>query len=884
MDKESKKNPKRRARILVILLVVFIGIPLVYIGIALFGRISPGEVIPDSYDLYARVPDPVRLAGGILSHKTLPEIISRPEFAPLIPLVRGLGKSPLQEKPLIRFFFRGSMEGAVLQGDRILAAWDSGFLSPLLRFLPNLAGYFTIPGLYYVQAGKNSRFEYRPAQGQTLFIGPYRNLLIISNNPETFETVLAGRSRDGDLRGSGEKPLRAENYDAGILVSPDILRGTLSNQEPRIAAALGNLDFPSPVELTLSLAPKKLDLRISTPLLSSNPPLKELLEKNSPAPALMEKLPATTQYSTILSAGTLRQLYAAAAVFSGPEMEAGLRRADTSSRIYLGLSLEELLFSWPGEEFAVFGMEGRPDPVYAVQVKDEQKRQEVFDRAFRTLVVNENIRLNLDGMRIPRIELPDFLRSLLQLWNIRVPAPYYTILDGYLLVSESAETLLAAVRGIQKNEILPKTAAWRELSQSGPDKSSFNLYYSLDASLPFFLKGNTAVSALLSLYRQGLLRLSFEEGLALISLSVIPGSGGGVTPIPGYPLEIGGKPGNRVYGSTPGKAGENRLFLTRENSALALNPQDNSLREMDAGDPLWLIPAEGLNPRTAGDAAAWMVSVQGRVTLVNGNLEPQRGFPVITGLRISSPPAAHGGNLFLCGEDGKVYAVDTRGGITPWEQSFAAAIRSPPSFLSLPKSGRTYAAVYPKSFIGEIWLLETSGKALPHWPAPVSGIAFGSPLVFLRDNRVLTAFITQAGELSVFDETAAPLPPFPLEIEGIFFVQPVFDGEYLWLISAEGLLFKIGLDGTILYQQIPGLSVREEGYITTLDADGDKVPEVFVTGDGNALHGYSRNFRSLDGFPLPLWGQPLFADLNGDGKLECAGVGLDNKVYRWQFN
>jgi hypothetical protein len=207
--------------------------------------------------------------------------------------------------------------------------------------------------------------------------------------------------------------------------------------------------------LSLSLAPVKLDLRVSAAARSQDLSLKSILERNSPAPGLTALLPAETQYGTVLSAGTLRELYNAAAVCSGPEFETAMRRADRSSRLHLGLTLEELLFSWTGEEFAVFGMEGRPSPVYVVQFKDERKREEIFSRAFRTVAVNENIRLNLDGVRIPRVEVPEFLRALLRLWNIRIPSPYYTVRDGYLFVSESAETLLAAIREIQKNEILP---------------------------------------------------------------------------------------------------------------------------------------------------------------------------------------------------------------------------------------------------------------------------------------------------------------------------------------------------------------------------------------------------------------------------------------------
>jgi hypothetical protein len=300
-----------------------------------------------------------------------------------------------------------------------------------------------------------------------------------------------------------------------------------------------------------------------------------------------------------------------------------------------------------------------------------------------------------------------------------------------------------------------------------------------------------------------------------------------------------------------------------------------------------VIPAEGLNPKSPEEGSAWVVTTQGRVTLVNGNMEPVKGFPITTSLRISSPPAAWNGKLFLCDEDGQVYGIDGKGARTAWETRFSTALRSPPSFMTV--RNQHYAAVYPKSFFGEIWLLDASGTALSGWPADVSGIAFGSPLLFTVNESagkaadILIAFITQAGELSVYNEQAEMMPGFPMELPGIFYLQPVWDGESLWLISAEGLLFKAGLDGQILRQEIPDLSVREEGYITAADSDGDKVAEIFFSGEGNALYGYTRNFSSLDGFPLPVWGRPVFLDLNGDGKAECTGAGLDNKLYRWHF-
>jgi hypothetical protein len=122
-----------------------------------------------------------------------------------------------------------------------------------------------------------------------------------------------------------------------------------------------------------------------------------------------------------------------------------------------------------------------------------------------------------------------------------------------------------------------------------------------------------------------------------------------------------------------------------------------------------------------------------------------------------------------------------------------------------------------------------------------------------------------------------------MALEGVFFLQPVFDGEFLWLLSSEGVLYQVSPEAVVLQQKIPNLQVKEESCLVTADCDGDRIPEIFFSGEGNALYGYARNFSSLDGFPLPVWGRPVIGDLNGDGKTEIAGAGLDNRIYRWQF-
>ncbi|MDR2942169.1 MAG: hypothetical protein LBV17_06230 [Treponema sp.] len=888
---------KRLVKGLLVVFLILVFISAAWAVFSLVGRVKADALVSGSAIIRVNISNPVRLFDNIVSHESLNEISAVPSLSQAVSAINMLKEGPLLKNRLVRMAARGSVEAALLSGEggkpeTLVVVWDMGLFSPLLRIFPALSNFVSVKNLYYVNAGKNSRFEYRQ-KDKTFFIGPYRNLLFISDSSEVFESragFYEKTEEEKQLAGRQFSAIKPSSYDAAMLISTAFFSKLLSEQDANIAAILSNIDFDSDVEAGVSVYPQKIELRITTPLSSQKESLSRLLEDRSQAPGLAERLPASSQYATILSAGTLDELFQATLVFAGQEFEDTIRRADSASRTILGLSIDDLLFSWTGKEFAAIGLEGRPHPVYAVQIADERKRQEVFDKTFQSIALNENTRLSLDGVRIPRIEVPEFLQSILRKWDMFLPSPYYMVYKDYLLASESASALLEALRAMQRNDVLARTAVWRNIAGGRTAVSAFSLYYSLDLSMPFFLRKNTAISGFLSFYRQGLVRMSFDKGKADISFVLVPGSGSGVNLVNNFLVETRRRPSNRIYAS----ADDSKIFISAGDTVVSVNTADNNSVEMRGQDSLWIIPADGVGDKK--EINAWITSERGRVTLVNGELEPAQGFPVLTGLRLSSPPVAFNGRIYLCDEDGKVYAVDAKGAQTVWETSFTSPLRSPPSFITVDAKGgaRQYSAVYPKSFFSELWLLDQNGKALSGWPVQLSktdedgftenaGIGFGSPLLFAHNNRVHTAFVSQSGDLFVYDENAQKVSRFPVELDGVFFIQPVFDGTFLWLVSSEGNLFRVSMDGEVLYQNIAGFSVKEEGYITAFDCDGDKTPEVFITGEGNALYAYTRNFRSLGGFPLPVWGKPHFVPSQGNKKAEIFGIGMDWRLYRWQF-
>ncbi|MDR2073308.1 MAG: VCBS repeat-containing protein [Spirochaetaceae bacterium] len=862
-------------------------------------RLSPNSVIPDRFSAYVYISNPVALGSKILDHESLPELMVNPALASFTPALSHLRTSGILKKFWIRLALRGSLVAALAgPGQPLLASWDSAFLAPLLPLLPLAVRFMDIPNLDYIEEGP-PHFEYR-SEETVFYIGIRRNLLIISNNETLFLQAL---SSDGASYAS-KKPLTMKRQDISLLAVPETVISILAENNPLLTRVFARLQFPDTLEVGINIEPKQLDINVVSPVDTDNPAFDALLAKNSIPPSIMNILPGTTQYCTGLTGIKLQEIFQLAVEFQGLEFQNTFSTASRTAKTLLGLTVEDMLYSWTAEELAVFGLEDRPAPVFAIKIGDESKRKAVFDRIFRSIFLSEDSRMVLDGNRIPQITLPPPVNALLRIIQIDIPEPYYLVHENWLLISESPENILATITAIRQNQLLAKTPDWRKLSRTGENalsayeadpssgNASLSLYYSLNRSLPFFLRGGSAAASVLRMYRQGLFRVSVKDKILTLTLSVEPGVNKGLELVTGYPINLGRKAGNLVYEIMNHGKTESRLLLSRGNTALAFNPADHTIYELPGEDPVWVIPAEGLRPRTMKDGAAWVVSSRGLVTLVNGNMEAVAGFPVITGLRLVSAPAAKDGRVYLPAEEsggtGVLYTVDSFSRVLKLPGEFEALLSSP-SFLQESSEQKRkpeaapLMALYPKSFLGEIYLCDTAGKPRPGWPIQVPGIAYGSPLLFRAEDPVYTAFITMAGELFVYTEDGSVLPAFPLELKGVFYLQPAWDGSYLWVVSEEGSLYRIGLDGKASEQRAPDFSVKEEGYIGSADIDGDKVPEIFITGEKNALYGYAQNMVSIEGFPLPVWGRPVFADLDGDGNIDCAGAGMDNKLYRWRF-
>ncbi len=872
---------------LVVVIVIAVGLPLACAGISLIGRMDPASLVRPTRLAHIHVSDTVRAADRILAHEPLAEVLTDPSFASAAFATSWTRESGILRNPIVRFLGRGSLDVGAYADGSWLAAYDAGFVSPLLRALPLFAGSLRQYGIEYER--DSGRFVYGAGTRYEAYFATRANLLIASNKASRFETAMedamsqkgAEARESPDAVASERAKFKLTDSDVSVLVSSSDALKALSAADNEAIAFVRKIGMPDQIEIGLSVGEKRLDVDALLAVDPAKGGLEALLGRDSGIPESFAHLPSTVQYYTLLSAGSLEEDIAAARALEPARVDSLVERAESACKSLFGAGLSDLVYSWTGNEFAVLGIEGKPKPVFALRVKNEKKRKESFDRIFSSFAIDEDSSVVMGGMTIPRITVPDYLLGLLSIFGVEIPAPYYVAHDGFLFVSESPENLFAVVTNLRKNEALPRQEAWKRLTENRDMRSSMSLFYSLDRTTPFFMRGKTQVHRVLRIYRQGLASLSARDGMLRVSLSMVSGAGKGLTPVPGFPLELSGRTSGRVDGIEFAKKGQNRLFAILDGTrAVSVDPASGKVCELSGAESSWCVPAASLKPRDARDPSGWVASSDGTVTLVDGDMVPVAGFPVVLEARLIGAPAESGGKLYLPNANGGLSAVDSTGFVSPVPLPFAEPLRSPPSFLSA--SGQTYMAAYPKGFSGSLWLMDVSGAPRDGWPVELPGIGFGSPVLAKNGSGIIVAFLTQAGALSVFDAAGKALPGFPVRLPGVFYAQPALGSGALWAVSADGTLFKVGLDGTILSQAIPGMTA-EEGGVSTFDVDGDRDPEIFAYGDGNQLYGYTSSFALLDGFPLSIWGRPYFSDFNRDGKPECSGVGLDNSVRSWQF-
>ena len=119
-----------------------------------------------------------------------------------------------------------------------------------------------------------------------------------------------------------------------------------------------------------------MDMRLPLDLSEKESPLLSLLSQDSSVPSFGVDVRSTVTSSTLLNIAGLSDLKDAVfpLLFEKVKLDELWSSTQYMSRILLGITLDDILFSWTGKEVAVLGVRDYPGSVFAVEVSDEEER------------------------------------------------------------------------------------------------------------------------------------------------------------------------------------------------------------------------------------------------------------------------------------------------------------------------------------------------------------------------------------------------------------------------------------------------------------------------------------------------------------------------------
>lgn len=886
MEKSSKKkkNPivKFLLGILIFLLVIILVLSVWFIYSALDKQNSL-SMLPVGYSTYLRTDSTWDAIDPLIDLQAADILLSSPEFSQFREPFMALRSSTLRTNKLFTTLLSRRVDGALYSDENsnqyFTALIDLGFLSGITR-----------PSKYFIQfvidkiglegfSVKENHYEYK--NGNSIYyIKPVKNLVLVSSSKELFDQALTCKNDENYTEEEKEMLLAKPTQLIKVVVDARQLALSLTEQIPVFNKIASMLSRESLSVLSFGITDEQININADFPFAISDElekmpgfsGLSKILEKNSTMPKLISSLSDDVQYYTIIKAGSIQELKTAVFPLMPSEMNLNSlwMMGDTLCSTIFGATLDEIICSWTGDEFAVVGIEGLNDPVFVMQISDEKQRKKIFDKIISSIIINDDTSLILDGVRLPRLEFPGFLQGLLKSFDINLPNPYYMIKDGFIYFSTAPETLLSIHTSLVNGNKISKNENWKVVSTNQKNNATISLFYDLARSIPFFLRGNNYVSKILQLYTIGRCDIRIEDSVLKCQLQANSKRAGSLKEIPGYPISLSGTSDYKLYLS-PIK-NSNKIFWIEDNNKIKMmniSSMEVTERKIDSSK----INICTAKKELSSGGVLWVTTSEGNIFLLNENLEDVANFPImISGIPSGDSSSFDEGLIIplekkLCYVylDGKEKIIDL---------PITGSIKSNPTVLN------KNVAIYDKSFAGKIFVLENDVCINQENPFMISGIAFGSPSLLKSKSNLYTGFINQAGNLYIWSEKNLR-DEFPKKLDGVFYSNLVNNGKYFYAVSSVGEIFRIDVNGNYISVKIPNISVKE-GYITVASQDNG-VNNIYLTTDGNVIYGFNENLELLSGFPLAGCGVPIFTDVNGDRILDCLVQTIDKKINAWNL-
>lgn len=882
---------KKILSVLLKILIVLALIGLVLYGIYFFTRKDSKRYIADDFLLYTRVNSLKDIYNNVIDLKAAEVLLSTEQLEGVYQGILNFKSNEISRSFWFKYLLMIKADIVIEKGYIPAIILDPGVKSLATRLFPLAKGFITSDKIQIeeIKKEKYTIYYYKINSRQRLYFSLNSNLVFISTEEEGIDKLYVNSAKENNISKNREilnlsKKVRKGGIAELYVNSDEMLESSISSS-PKLDRVLEEFSFSDKSVMSFNVSNTQLFLSAYSNISTTNKELESFLDYKPASMGISKYLPDSTNLYSSINFKSFEDFYKIALYFQDGEYDKLIERIDKAVKLLFKMDINEFIFSWIGSEIGLFTMNTSSDPTVFVKVKDKKNMEMVLEKLDASILMETDQSLVLDNVRLNKIAIPEIIRGIIDRFVKGFDTPYYVMVDDFIFFSMNPEGLAELVNKYRANETLIRDNEYKEATRKSPHNANIFLYYDMASAIPAFLDNNSSFSKILRLYEKGIVSIFFQGDELKIDLSCYGVNVKKSRLFPGYPRAVPeGLATEVLCTDIKGSKIAELIYITEENNLIAADMNNKPLE----GFPIKVESKSQVLVSRNRSGAAELITfspTKGTLDRYDSSGEQIEPHPVSTSYKGSFSPVEYGGRLFFYSKAEKGGFFMTRSGEeSRFEHQFKSPLLSPPVF----HENRLY--FYPKNFSGSVYASDLEGNLVEGWPREGGGISFCSPVLATLSGKLSVIFLTQAGQLNIWDSKGGDKEGFPLKVDGVYYSNPAvgnFDKDRareIVLLDKSGKVSIVNQKGEVLLSKVIKDGAGKDSRILTFDFDRDRIDEIFIYGGGSFIIGLDAELEMLPGFPVKGSTKPCFTNINSDYLYEMVTGGFDDKIYVYTLN
>lgn len=848
----------------------------------------------DDFNVYVRIDSIREVYDNLIDLKASDVIFSNAELRDIHNSILNFKSKDISKNPLLRFALNIKADIYVKDDFKSVAVFDLGMKSGVL-FFKDIIFNMIENDKVGIKSGKVNNLKfYTIATGGREYYLYFKKNLVFFGFEKSLITQLLDSKKDSEQKNDSlnEKTikekieyLRKEIKSGGIgevVFNTSYIREFLI-ANPDIEPLMRSLDFDDFSSLSFSVSNSDLFFSSFTGISTNLEILNDFLLYDPGQQEVTRYLPDNTNLYFSINFKSFREFYKLFLYFKQNEFDEQIKKLEKASQTLFKMSIDDIAFSWVGSNVGIYTDTTTKDPVIYAKISDRKQFDRVLKQLTDSIVFEEDKKLIFNNVSLNRIKLPGVLQSIVNSFVNGFYMPYFKIVDDYIFFSVNPNNLSNMYNKYRAKQSLSYDTLYKKSLNNIPRRANIFLYYNMADGIPKFLSKKNLLSSLLRLYERGTCAVSFTQEHLKFDLSATGVYKPQASLFPGFPRYISdGINGffdcDDIFGTVLPE-----FIYIDSNDRLHITDISHRVQK---GFPVKIEKDAAIIIPDTKSGHLYTFSKDGIIQKINENGENIYPFPVVSGIIPTFDPYYTQNRIVSASKDKELFYIYDSGKIEDVNLDLSSPILAE---IDMSASDIVY---YPKSFSGTVYLSDFKGNIRKGWPVDAGRISLTGPeLVDITGkNDLKVGFLTQNGELNIWNRNGITLDGFPVKLDGVYnapFMTGNFSGRNnkreIVTLDKSGRLNIIASDGSVIVdREFKGLG-KKEARLEVYDIDGDGLDEIFIYGGTNYIVGMSADAEILPGFPVKGATRPSFYDLNFDGTVELITAGVDDNIYAYSM-